>query len=66
MKSYGIASQVFLLLALLGWIGWIATRFSGPVFKVSYEGFYLFTTTCLMFAIAIGLVKLALADNKDK
>jgi hypothetical protein len=65
MKSYGIASQVFLLLALLGWIGWLATRFSGPVLKISYEGFYLFTTTCLFFTIAISLIKLALAEKKN-
>ena len=65
MRSYGIASQVFLMLALLGWIGWLATRFSGPVFKVSYEGFYLFATSCLFFAIAISLVKLALSERKD-
>jgi hypothetical protein len=64
MKSYGIAGQFFLLLAFLGWIGWLATRFSGPIFKVSYEGFYLFTTTCLMFAIAISLIKLALAGRE--
>jgi uncharacterized metal-binding protein len=64
MKSYGIAGQVFLLLALLGWIGWLATRFSGPILKVSYEGFYLFTTTCLMFAIAISLIKLALGERE--
>ncbi len=66
MKSYGIAGQVFLILALLGWLGWLATRFTGPVFKVSYEGFYLFTTTCLLFAIALSLVKLALAERKEK
>jgi hypothetical protein len=66
MKSYGIAGQVFLLLALLGWIGWLATRFSGPVFGVSYEGFYLFTAACLFFAIAISLVKLAFAGRGDK
>lgn len=65
MKSYGIAGQVFLLLALLGWIGWLATRFSGPVFDISYEGFYLFTTTCLMFAIAFSLIKLAL-EGREK
>lgn len=65
MKSYGIAGQVFLLLALLGWIGWLVTRFSGSVFGVSYEGFYLFTITCLLFAIAIGVTKLALADKKE-
>jgi hypothetical protein len=64
VKNYGIASQVFLLLALLGWIGWITTRFTGPVFKVSFEGFYLFTTTCLLFVIAISLVKLALGEKK--
>ncbi len=66
MKSYGIAGQVFLVLALLGWIGWLATRFTGPVMKVSYEGFYLFTTTCLLFAIALSLIKLALADRREK
>jgi hypothetical protein len=66
MKSYGIAGQVFLALALLGWIGWIVTRFSGPVFKVSYEGFHLLTTTCLLFAIALSLIKIALAERKEK
>ena len=65
MKSYGTISQVFLLLALLGWIGWLVTRFTGPLLKVSYEGFYVFTTSCLLFAIAISLVKLALAEKKD-
>jgi hypothetical protein len=65
MKHYGIASQVFLFLALLGLIGWIASRFSGPIFKISYEGFYVFTTTCLFFTIAISLIKLALTERKD-
>jgi hypothetical protein len=66
MKTYGIAGQIFLLLALLGWIGWLATRFRGPIFTVSYEGFYLFTTTCLLFAIAISLIKLALVERREK
>lgn len=66
MKSYGIACQVFLVLALVGWIGWLATRFIGPVFRVSYEGFYLFTTSCLLFAIALSLIKLALAARKEE
>ena len=65
MKSYGIASQVFLLLAFLGWVGWMTTRFSGPILKVSYEGFYLFTSTCLLFAIAISLIQLALAEKRE-
>ena len=66
MKIYGVAGQVFLALALLGWIGWLVTRFSGTVFKVSYEGFHVFATTCLLFAIAISLMKLALAEKKEK
>jgi hypothetical protein len=66
MKIYGIAGQVFLLLALLGWIGWLVTRFSGPVLKVSYEGFHLFATTCLLFTIALSLIKIALAEREKK
>jgi hypothetical protein len=65
MKSYGIAVQIFLLLALIGWIGWLVTRFSGPVIKISYQGFNVFSTNCLLFAIAISLIKLAFADKKD-
>ncbi len=65
MKGYGIAAQVFLLLALLGLAGWLATRFSGPIFGISFEGFYLFMSTCLLFAIAISLIKLALAEKKE-
>jgi hypothetical protein len=65
MKKYGIISQVFLLLALLGWLGWIVTRFAGPVMKVSHEGFHVLFTSCLFFAIAISLVKLAFAGKED-
>lgn len=65
MKGYGIAGQVFLLFALLGWIGWLITRFSGSVAGISYEGFYVFTTSCLFFAIAISLVKLAFTEKRE-
>ena len=65
MKIYRIAAQIFLLLALLGWIGWIIARFSGPVFAVSYDGFDGFTTICLFFAIAISLVKLAFTEKRE-
>jgi hypothetical protein len=63
MKTYGLVGQVFLLLALLGWIGWIVTRFSGAIYKVSYEGFHLFATTCLLFSIAISLIKMAFSER---
>lgn len=65
MKIYGIAGQIFLLFALLGWIGWLITRFTGPVSGISFEGFYVFTTSCLFFAIAISLVKLAFSEKRE-
>ncbi len=64
MKAYSIAGQIFLALALLGWIGWIVTRFTGPIFRVSYEGLHELSITCLIFAIAISLIKLAFSEKK--
>ena len=66
MKIYAIASQFFLVLALLGWIGWMFTRFRGLVFGVSYEGMHVFVITSLIFAIAISLVKLAFFEKKGE
>jgi hypothetical protein len=65
MKIYGIAGQIFVFLALLGLVGWMATRFVGPILKISYEGFHAFTTTCLLFAIAFSLVRLTLSDKSS-
>ncbi len=65
MKIYAIASQLFLGLALLGFLGWIYGRFQGTaVIGVSYEGFLLLTNTALMFVIAIALVGLVMAHKK--
>ena len=66
MKSYSIAGQIFLLLALLSWFGWIITRFSGPILKVSYQGFQAFAVIALIFVIAISLSQLALTNAKGK
>ena len=64
MKSYAIAGQIFLGLALLGWIGWLVTRFTGPVLGISFEGMHAFAITCLTFAIAVSLIKIALGEKK--
>jgi len=66
MKIYAIAGQSFLVLALLGWIGWIYTRFRGPVIGVSSEGMHLLIITSLTSAIAISLIKIAFFEKKDQ
>jgi hypothetical protein len=66
MKIYGIAGQVSIVLAFLGFLGWVGTRFIGPISGVSYEGFHVFTTTCLFFAIALSLIKLAFPQIPSK
>jgi len=64
MKIYAFVAQLFLALALLGWIGWIITRFTGPIHKVSYEGMLTFSLSCLAFATAVSLIKLAFFEKK--
>ncbi len=53
-------AQAFLVLSLLSWLGWLITRFTGPIAKVSYEGFLMLTVTSVAFVIAISLYRLTL------
>ncbi len=62
---YRIASQIFLGLAVIAFIGWIIARLRyQPIFGVSYEGFLLVATTCVGFVIAIALYQLAFENKK--
>ena len=62
---YRIASQIFLGLAVIGFIGWVIGRLMfRPIFGVSYDGFLLLATTCVGFVIAIALYQLAFENKK--
>jgi len=62
---YRYGSQFFLGLATLAFLGWLYTRFLGPIFGVSYEGFWMLTSLSLTFVIAVSLVQLAFEKKKD-
>jgi hypothetical protein len=59
MQIYRTASLAFLVLAIAGLLGWVVTRFTGPILSVSHEGFLLLTSTALMFVIGIALIYIA-------
>jgi hypothetical protein len=61
---YRIASHVFLVLSLLGSLGWVLVRFTHPLLGVSQDGFLLLTLLSLAFVIAICLVELAFQPRK--
>ena len=63
---YKIAIQVFLALAGLGLLGWIATKFTRPIFHIGPDGFLLWTLTMLAFVIALCLVQMTLQGRPGK
>jgi hypothetical protein len=63
---YRIAIQVSLGIALLGLIGWIASKFMGSLLTIGPDGYHLWTNTCLGFAIAFCLAQLALEGKPQK
>ena len=63
---YRIAIQVSLVISLLGLIGWILSKFIGPLVGIGPDGFHLWTNTCLGFAIAFCLAQLALESKAQK
>jgi uncharacterized membrane protein len=65
MKSYRVVNLVFLILSLLGFAGWIVSRFVGPVLGVSYMGFHDFTMVNIFFVIAISLTELAFSQKRS-
>lgn len=65
MKSYRVVNLLFLILSLLGFVGWIFARFVRPVFGVSYMGFHDFTMVSLFVVIAISLTELAFSQKKN-
>ncbi len=56
-------AQAFLVISLLSWLGWLITRFTGPIGKISYEGFLMLTLTSVGFVIAISLCRLTLTGK---
>jgi len=63
---YRIAVQVSLAISLLGLLGWIISKFMGPLMKIGPDGFHLWTNTCLGFAIAFCLAQIALEGKAQK
>lgn len=61
---YRTACQVFLVLAVVGLIGWIYSKFAGSIMHVGQDGFLLVTTTALTFAIALALYQIAFEPKK--
>lgn len=64
-RALGILAQAFLVVAVVSWLGWIYTRFMGPIAKVSYEGFLNLTFTCLAFAAVSALCLMALSRSES-
>jgi len=54
----------FLAVSVIGFIGWVAVRFTKPVLGVSHEGFLILTLISLGFVIALSLIELAFPIKK--
>ena len=53
MNYLRVLAQGFLGLSILGLLLWVVARFRGPIFRVSYEGFFLVAVIGLSFVAAI-------------
>ncbi len=58
------AALTFLVLSLVGLIGWVVVRFTRPIFGVSVEGFMVLVLISLGFTVAISLTELAFPSQK--
>jgi len=58
------AALAFLGMSLIGWIGWIVTRFWHPILGVSHEGFLIMTLLSLAFVTAFSLIELVFEMRK--
>jgi len=56
----------FLALAAIGFIGWVAVKFTRPILGVGQDGFLLLTLVALGFVVALSLSELALRGIRDK
>ncbi len=63
---YRIATQVSLVISLLGLLGWIISKFRGSLLTIGPDGFHLWTNTTLLFAIAFCLAQIALEGKAQK
>jgi len=55
----------FIALALIGFVGWIAVRFTKPILGVSHDGFLILTLISLGFVIALSLIELVFQAKKS-